>query len=101
MTKARMIISGKVQGVGFRATTRKIANELGLEGLVRNLRNGDVEVFCEGSEEKINQLASRLKNLERTTLGVRPRVDSLKIAYKGEPEYSEAWKPYSGFNISY
>jgi acylphosphatase len=101
MTKARMIISGKVQGVGFRATTRKIATELGLEGLVRNLRNGNVEVFCEGSKEQINQLANRLRNLERTTLGVRPRIDSMKVAYEGDPGYSETWKPYSGFNIDY
>jgi acylphosphatase len=101
MTKARMIISGKVQGVGFRATTRKIATELGLEGLVRNLRNGNVEVFCEGSKEQINQLANRLRNLERTTLGVRPRIDSMKVAYEGDPGYAETWKPYSVFNIDY
>ncbi|TFG12050.1 acylphosphatase [Candidatus Thorarchaeota archaeon] len=96
-----MIISGKVQGVGFRATTRKIATELGLKGLVRNLRNGNVEVFCEGNKEKINELATRLRNLERTSLGVRPSVDSMNVAYEGEPGYSEAWKPYSGFNIDY
>ncbi len=96
-----MLIKGRVQGVGFRATTRKIAREIGLEGLVRNLRDGRVEVFCEGTRDEIYELAERLKSLERTVLDVRPRVEELSIHYEGETGFSPAWSDYSGFEVDH
>ena len=53
--RVRMIISGRVQGVWFRDSTRGKANELGVYGWVRNRPDGDVEVLAEGSEEKVSQ----------------------------------------------
>lgn len=51
MTRLRAIVRGKVQGVGFRAWTDRTANQLGVAGgLVRNLRNGDVEVIAESPD---------------------------------------------------
>ena len=44
---ARLRISGRVQGVCFRAYTRAEAQRLGTRGLVRNLRDGGVEVLVE------------------------------------------------------
>ena len=41
-------VSGRVQGVFFRATTREVAVALGLRGWVRNLPDGRVEVVAEG-----------------------------------------------------
>ena len=52
----RFIVSGRVQGVWFRASTRDQANLLGLSGHARNLANGDVEVLACGDEEAIGQL---------------------------------------------
>lgn len=43
------IVSGSVQGVGFRHYTKLKARELGLSGFVRNLADGNVEVWAEGS----------------------------------------------------
>lgn len=43
-------ISGKVQGVWFRASTQRKANELGIKGIVRNLPSGEVYVEAEGDE---------------------------------------------------
>ena len=57
-----LIISGKVQGVFFRDSTRKKANELGIAGYARNLSNGNVEVAAQGSEEKIKELIKFIKN---------------------------------------
>lgn len=46
-------ISGRVQGVWFRASTQRKANELGVKGIVKNLDNGDVYVEAEGNENQL------------------------------------------------
>ena len=56
MIRAHLIIKGRVQGVGYRANVRRLANKLRLEGFVRNLRNGDVELLVEGSEEDVDRV---------------------------------------------
>jgi acylphosphatase len=43
-------VSGKVQGVWFRASTQRKANELNIKGIVKNLPNGDVYIEAEGEE---------------------------------------------------
>lgn len=50
------VISGLVQGVGFRFSTRAKALSLGLKGWVRNLPNGGVEVLAEGETAPIEAL---------------------------------------------
>ena len=52
----RFLISGRVQGVGFRAATRRRARALGLTGHARNLNDGRVEVVAAGSEEALQAL---------------------------------------------
>jgi acylphosphatase len=49
----RVRISGLVQGVGFRAWTRKEASALGLTGFVRNRRDGDVEALFAGPHDAV------------------------------------------------
>ncbi len=48
-TRARVLVSGRVQGVFFRAETRAAARRLGVDGWVRNLPDGRVEAVFEGS----------------------------------------------------
>ncbi len=60
--KVVIIVKGLVQGVSFRAYTRRKAVSLGLTGLVRNLANGNVEVVAEGKREQIVQLIKWLRN---------------------------------------
>lgn len=52
----RLLISGRVQGVGFRYSTAEVARRLGVSGWVRNRRNGSVEIHLEGNAEAIAQL---------------------------------------------
>lgn len=56
MRRVHLFISGRVQGVYFRAHTRDLAQRLGLRGFARNLPDGRVEVVAEGPEEKIEEL---------------------------------------------
>jgi len=55
-------VSGRVQGVFFRASTRNIALELNLAGHAINMRNGDVEVIACGAENAIDQLLEWLRH---------------------------------------
>lgn len=54
--RIHMIVSGNVQGVFYRASTRKKAGDLGLKGYVRNLPTGDVEVVAEGRKPPLDRL---------------------------------------------
>jgi Acylphosphatases len=53
---ARIIISGLVQGIGFRYFVKSNARWLKLTGWVRNLDNDKVEVLAQGEKEKIEKL---------------------------------------------
>jgi acylphosphatase len=57
----QIIISGMVQGVGYRFFCRREAAALGLSGYVKNLYNGDVEVVAEGEEEMLGQFINLLR----------------------------------------
>lgn len=54
MVHETIVVSGKVQGVFFRESARKQAENLGLHGLVRNLPDGRVHIEAEGTEENLN-----------------------------------------------
>lgn len=55
------IVSGRVQGVGYRFTAYLNAKKLGLVGYVKNLDNGNVEVFAQGNENLIEDFRKYLK----------------------------------------
>ena len=73
MKKIRAIVSGRVQGVGFRMSTLQQAKQIGVSGYVRNLMNGNVEIVALGKTEKVEELlqwaksgppSARVNNLE-------------------------------------
>lgn len=61
MPAARFLVSGKVQGVWFRASTRDQAARLGLRGHARNLSDGGVEVVAAGDAAAIDALECWLR----------------------------------------
>ena len=61
MKTVRIIVTGRVQGVGFRYFTVRCANDLGLCGWVRNLPDGSVETAIQGQVEKIEEMIGLLK----------------------------------------
>jgi acylphosphatase len=68
MTETRhWLIKGTVQGVGFRFSTVKMAQQLNVKGWVRNLTSGEVEVLGQGSPQVTGKIAL-VANLSSMTL---------------------------------
>lgn len=88
--RAHLNITGKVQGVGFRANTRREARKLSLTGWVRNLSDGSVEVVAEGEKKDIDGLISwakqgprlaNVKNVEIDREEYRGKFDVFSVRY--------------------
>jgi acylphosphatase len=56
MVAARFLVSGRVQGVFYRASTREQALALGLSGYAKNLPDGRVEVVASGAASAVDEL---------------------------------------------
>ncbi len=56
MERLRVLVSGRVQGVGYRWAAAEEARRLGLSGWVRNLPDGGVEAVFEGGREALEQM---------------------------------------------
>lgn len=69
-----VIITGRVQGVGFRNFTQLNAKQIGINGYAKNLPNGTVEVVAEGDKSQLDALVALLKKGPRYA-----RVDSIEI----------------------
>lgn len=57
----RYVVTGRVQGVGYRNFVEHTAGKLNLDGYVRNRRNGSVEVFAMGTAEELEKLRNALE----------------------------------------
>lgn len=75
LERAHVYYTGRVQGVGFRHTTEALALELGLVGWVKNLRDGRVEMVCEGPRTSLEQLLLRI---QQSSLGPHIRKADLR-----------------------
>ncbi len=84
--RAHVFYSGRVQGVGFRYTAERLALELGLNGFVKNLPDGRVELVCEGPKERAESLLDKIK--QNSALG--PHIQKVSCAW-GKPtgEYAD------------
>jgi len=60
MKTLKLIIFGKVQGVGYRYYTRLYANEIGIKGTVKNQLDGTVIVYASGNEEQCELFLEKL-----------------------------------------
>ena len=62
MVKARrFLISGRVQGVGYRYFAERSAHQSGVTGWARNLDDGSVEVYANGTADRLDDFESRLR----------------------------------------
>ena len=90
MVRAHAVISGQVQGVFYRATTKETAENLGVRGWVKNRSDGNVEAIFEGEKKYVDLV---LKWCSEGPLYAKvKRVDISWEEYSGE---------YYDFRISY
>lgn len=61
MRAVRVIVSGRVHGVGFRMWTEEEASQLEVKGWVRNLRDGTVEAVFTGSDAAVGEMLNRVR----------------------------------------
>lgn len=81
-------VTGRVQGVGFRAATQAKAREIGLAGWVRNCPDGSVELVARGSADAVEALATWLQHGPAAA-----RVDQVEQA--GAPGDSDWPTPFA------
>ena len=62
MKTIKAIVSGKVQGVGYRMATRDRAAQLNVRGYVQNLSNGNVKIIALGEDSSVNSLIEWAKS---------------------------------------
>ena len=90
MPRYNIIVSGRVQGVGFRYFVQTLAGRLNLKGWVKNLDNGDVQMELQTSEENLELIMEKLKkgngfskvsNVKIDVLEELDKYNSFKILY--------------------
>jgi acylphosphatase len=85
--RRRVVVHGQVQGVFFRDTTRRLAQQRGVAGWVANRWDGTVEAVFEGEEDAVERLVEFCRGGPRGA-----QVDSVDVTEE-EPE------SLSGFNV--
>ena len=86
MQRVHLYISGRVQGVFYRASTDAMARQLHLTGWVRNLADGRVEVVAEGPREALDRLVAWCRQGPRDA-----RVEGVEMVW------GEATGEFGGF----
>ena len=81
MSSKRLVISGRVQGVGYRAWMLEQATALGVDGWVRNRADGTVEALISGTADAVEELARSCRRGPRFA-----QVDSLIEEISDPPE---------------
>ncbi len=84
MACAHLLISGRVQGVTFRANTKRKAKQLGVKGWVRNTDDGKVEAVIEGEKEQVKKLIDWAEQGPRLA-----NVKDIKVEWQKEKEFDE------------
>lgn len=79
-TRVHVLVSGRVQGVGYRMSTCKAAETLGIHGWVKNLPDGRVEAIFEGAPELLEEMIRWCHKGPQMAI-----VQEVKVEYE-EPE---------------
>jgi len=83
-TAKKFLVSGRVQGVGYRFFAERVANQLGIYGYVKNLWDGNVEVYAIGDAASLEELKRQLAEGPRSAhvSGVEESDEPVNARYK-------------------
>jgi len=84
------IVKGHVQGVFFRANVCEISQKIGLAGTVRNMEDGTVEIYAQGTAPQLEAFVTKLKQNPG-----RSRVDTV------ETKFFDPQRDYTSFKVVY
>jgi acylphosphatase len=87
----RFLVSGEVQGVGYRFFAQRVADRLGVAGYVKNLSDGRVEVYAIGTAAQLSSM--------RAELARGPRA--AEVSSVSEEEETVQAKYADGFGIEH
>jgi acylphosphatase len=82
--RAHVFVSGRVQGVGFRASTRREAIQHDVDGWVKNLPDGRVEAVFEGEQPDVETLVTWCESGPKTA-----RVDDISVEWGESRGYTD------------
>ncbi len=86
----QVMLSGRVQGVGFRFYVESIAGKYNIKGYVRNTFDRKVEIVCQGEEEDLKQFIDEVKKGPAFSVVTNVKIEEIKDS-----------KKYSIFEIRY
>lgn len=86
----KILLSGRVQGVGFRYFTESRAQKYNVRGYVRNTRDNKVEIVCQGEEEDLDQFIENVKRGPAFSVVTDVNIEEIKNC-----------KTYSSFDIRF
>jgi acylphosphatase len=78
----KVVLFGRVQGVGFRYFVESIASKYDISGYVRNTFNGKVEVVCQGEEEELKQFIDEVKKGPAFSVVTDVKIEEIKDSKK-------------------
>lgn len=87
--RVEVVYKGRVQGVGFRFTVERLANQQGVTGFVRNMPDGTVELVVEGEEAALKDFLA----------GIRSEME--RYIHGAAEHWMEAAGEFKGFEIRF
>ncbi len=101
--RARLVVKGYVQGVGYRNIVMRIARTMDVLGIIKNIDNGDVEIFCKCKNLKhLDEFIEKIKIISDPNDIYSPNVKN--IERYTEPKDIDSFNPpkeFGLFNIDY
>lgn len=86
MPKVKMIVTGRVQGVGFRYMTKMVADRLHVTGIVENMDSGQVYIEASGPTDKLDEFIKMVK----VSPSPSGRVTNVDVTYDDTlPDYNK------------
>lgn len=95
--RARILISGSVQGVGYRYKVARDARKLGIRGMVRNLDDGRVEIICEADDN--GALDRFVREISQSDFLIV--VEDVETFLEGQPGYESHPNQSQKFDVEF